>query len=410
MSKKLINIKDIQENIFYQLPKQLFYSETYRTTLSANAKILYAIIRDRFNSSLENAKKSLNSNQRVAFVDKNGDVYCIVENHEIEYTLNITDKTVTKIVKELTEAQLIKTVRVPNKPKRIYLYALESDPLDAATFFGKKDYYSYVRTQKKKKQPIEITEEEFVTNRITRLMGQHKDRSEHNETPIDYLAPVPGDPDYSYPENENVNIPVSETAKITSPVGVKIPTPGDVTYPSMESENIRHNDTDLNNIQENNNHINDIYSNKSSSKDNDINIYKESEEELLQDTSTHQEDFNNLETILNELGLFMLPKDRNVIKKTLRSANIYTLTEKTIKYAIVTHRANVIKMQLNKGKVPNYEPAYFANNLVDRYFEAQGNEAAKEEQISSKQHIQVSINNESHNKVEFYNWLEERDS
>lgn len=389
MSKKLINLKDINENIFYQLPKQLFYSDTYRTKLSSNAKLLYAIIRDRFNSSIENARKSLNNNERLSFVDKEGNVYCVLESFEIEFTLNITDKTVTKTMKELEEAELIKTVRVPNKAKRIYLYALESDPLDSAVFFGKKEHYSYVRTQKKKKLPIEKTEEEFVAEKINKLMQkqgyQNQNGDGNNTTP------------------ETVNNP--------TPVDVKTPTPGDVNIPPTESENIRHNDMHLNNNQQNNNHNNDIYSNDSSSKEHSNGIYTKTnnlEEEPLQNTSQSEFNYDALDSMLNELSLFMLPKDRNVIKKTLREANIPALTERVVRYAIITHKANVIKMELEEGKGPKYEPAYFANNLVDRYFEVLSNEKVEQEQ-SQNNHLRQEIQANNGDTVKFYNWLEIRE-
>ena len=381
MSKKLINIKDITDNLFYQLPKQLFYSETYRTKLSANAKLLYAIIRDRFNSSMDNAKKKLENNQKASFVDNKGDVYCIVDNHEIEFTLNITDKTVTKIMKELTDAELIKTVRVPNKPKRIYLYSLESTPLDAAVFFGKKDYYSYVRTQKKRKEVIEITEEEYIANRINHLVDRENQGVVKTTTP------------------GNVETTTPETVKTT--------TSGNVNSTTPETDNFRHNDIYSNNIYSNENHSNETYLNDSSSKDHNVDIYTKHIEEETEQTSTIKNEYSILDTMLDEQGLFTLPKDRNVIKKTLRSANITSLSEKIILNALVTHRANIIRMQLSEGVGPKYEPAYFANNLVDRCIEAQNKAIAQEEQNLAIQRRQSANNDTSRTIVPFYNWLEE---
>ena len=105
------NIKEIQKEKFYRLPKVFFTNPKY-TKLSNDAKITWAILRDRLDLSIKNN-----------WIDENGDIFFIYTNEKLKKILNISSPNkLSKIKKELTRADLFSQVRVGlNKPNKLYL-------------------------------------------------------------------------------------------------------------------------------------------------------------------------------------------------------------------------------------------------------------------------------------------------
>ncbi|SCT42794.1 replication initiator protein A [Staphylococcus caeli] len=105
------NIKEIQKEKFYQLPKVFFTNPKY-TKLSNDAKITWSILRDRLNLSIRNN-----------WIDENGDIFFIYTNEKLKSILNISSPNkLSKIKKELTEADLFNQIRVGlNKPNKLYI-------------------------------------------------------------------------------------------------------------------------------------------------------------------------------------------------------------------------------------------------------------------------------------------------
>ena len=105
------NIKELQKEKFYQLPKVFFTNPKY-TKLSNDAKITWSILRDRLDLSIRNN-----------WVDKNGDIFFIYTNEKLKSILNISSPNkLSKIKKELTEADLFNQIRVGlNKPNKLYI-------------------------------------------------------------------------------------------------------------------------------------------------------------------------------------------------------------------------------------------------------------------------------------------------
>lgn len=110
MSKR-VNIKDEYREKFYRVPKVFMTSDKYKN-LSMNAKMTWAIFRDRTDLSLTNN-----------WIDPNGDVYFIFTYANMREILSIkSDTTITKIKKELIDAGLMDDVRRGfNKPNKLYL-------------------------------------------------------------------------------------------------------------------------------------------------------------------------------------------------------------------------------------------------------------------------------------------------
>lgn len=106
---KFINQKEIYQYKFYMIPKELFVNERY-TSLSPAAILLYGILLDRLTLSIKNN-----------WIDKNRNVYLIFTRKEIQKLLHISDKTCTKVFKELVDAKLLlEKSQGKAKPKLLY--------------------------------------------------------------------------------------------------------------------------------------------------------------------------------------------------------------------------------------------------------------------------------------------------
>ncbi|MBM7562526.1 replication initiator protein A [Fusibacter tunisiensis] len=96
-------------NQFLQLPRCLF--DSYYSSLSNNAKILYAILKDRLSLSEKNGWK-----------DERGETYIVYTRKNMQAMLGVTDKTLKKAILELEEAGLFEEKRTGlNKANRIYI-------------------------------------------------------------------------------------------------------------------------------------------------------------------------------------------------------------------------------------------------------------------------------------------------
>jgi DNA replication protein DnaD len=95
---------------FYQLPKVFFTNPNY-LDLSNDAKIAYAILRDRLELSIKNN-----------WIDNDNIIYFIYTNENLENILNVSKPKVIKIKKELEKVELLKQKRLGlNKPNMLYL-------------------------------------------------------------------------------------------------------------------------------------------------------------------------------------------------------------------------------------------------------------------------------------------------
>lgn len=116
MQKRRITANEVLENRFYQLPKFLIHNEEFKK-LSSDAKILYSIMRDRHQLSLQNN-----------WIDNDGYVFLIYSRENMMEDLQLSDKTITKAVKDLKKHGLIDEVRQgQGKPNLIYVMTVSLD-------------------------------------------------------------------------------------------------------------------------------------------------------------------------------------------------------------------------------------------------------------------------------------------
>lgn len=99
------------ENKFYQIPQELFVNSLYKDKLNSDSKILYAFLIDRLSLSQKN-------NWR----DSENNVYLIFTRQEVQDKLGLSEKTVIKAFKQLSEVKLIADKRQGlGKPNLIYV-------------------------------------------------------------------------------------------------------------------------------------------------------------------------------------------------------------------------------------------------------------------------------------------------
>ncbi|AMG40526.1 TPA: replication initiator protein A [Staphylococcus aureus] len=104
------NLSQVKTERFYQLPKYLF-EDAYFKKMSAEAKIMYALLKDRFELSIQNE-----------WVGRNNNIYFIFSNKHLCEYLGYAEQKIIKLKKELVNFNLLTQERVGlNKPNRLYL-------------------------------------------------------------------------------------------------------------------------------------------------------------------------------------------------------------------------------------------------------------------------------------------------
>lgn len=95
---------------FYRVPKALFENDQY-SKMMPESKLAYAILKDRFELSLKND-----------WIDDVGDVYLIYKNGDLQRMLNVGEKKVIAIKKELNAFGLLEEERQGlNRPNLLYI-------------------------------------------------------------------------------------------------------------------------------------------------------------------------------------------------------------------------------------------------------------------------------------------------
>ncbi|WP_457787029.1 replication initiator protein A, partial [Staphylococcus aureus] len=172
MSEQRFNIQQQYREKFYQLPKVFFTNEKYMQ-LSNDAKIAYALLKDRLELSIKNN-----------WFDENGDIFFIFTNENLKTILNCHDGKLTKIKKELSKADLLEQVRCgQGKPNKLYL----KNPT-----ITKEDVYELKKQEETSVEPsndAEMRKSHFLKceNRISRnaeIAQQEMRKSHTNDTDL----------------------------------------------------------------------------------------------------------------------------------------------------------------------------------------------------------------------------------
>lgn len=158
------NLSQVKTERFYQLPKYLF-EDAYFKKMSAEAKIMYALLKDRFELSLQNE-----------WVDKYNNIYFIFSNKHLCEYLGYAEQKIIKLKKELVSFNLLTQERVGlNKPNRLYLL---------------KPNYNIKSSHTKELPNSQFQSNEFGSSRTMNLSGQELPNSQSNDTKLnntDYI-------------------------------------------------------------------------------------------------------------------------------------------------------------------------------------------------------------------------------
>ena len=110
---------EILENRYYQIPQELFINKLYKEKLNSDSKILYAFLLDRLSLS-----------QKNHWFDELNRVYLIFTREEVQDKLCLSEKTVTKAFKQLTDTNLIAEKRQGlGKPNLIYVGKIQHEEI-----------------------------------------------------------------------------------------------------------------------------------------------------------------------------------------------------------------------------------------------------------------------------------------
>lgn len=140
---------EILENKYYQIPQELFENEKYKNKLNSDSKILYAFLLDRLSLS-----------QRNHWIDDKYRIYLIFTREEVGEKLNLSEKTVIKAFKQLTEVALIQEKRQGlGKPNLIYVGKIQHEEIS-------ENESAKYEISKNKIQENEIAENEGLKNKI----------------------------------------------------------------------------------------------------------------------------------------------------------------------------------------------------------------------------------------------------
>ena len=102
---------EILSTFVYYIPCELFAIEYYKTNTSITAKMLYALLLNRFKASLKNN-----------WIDEEQNIYFLFTRKEACELLDISKNTAIKAFEELKKVNLIfEKVQGINKPNRIYI-------------------------------------------------------------------------------------------------------------------------------------------------------------------------------------------------------------------------------------------------------------------------------------------------
>ena len=192
------NLSQVKTERFYQLPKYLF-EDAYFKKMSAEAKIMYALLKDRFELSIQNE-----------WVDKNNNIYFIFSNKHLCGYLGYAEQKIIKLKKELISFNLLTQERVGlNKPNRLYLL---------------KPNYDIKASHSKELPNSQFQNNEFGSSRTVNLSGQELPNSQSNDTENN-------DTDYIKTESNDTN-DLNDNK---------------LTFPSNHTNHSNHNNSNFNN-------------------------------------------------------------------------------------------------------------------------------------------------------------------
>lgn len=168
-------INEYLENTFYQIPKELFENELYKN-LSSESKLLYGLLLDRLSISMKNE-----------WVDEDGNIFLIFSRKEAQEKLNLSDKTVTKSFKQLTEAKLIYEKRQGVKKNNI-IYVGKLHHISIKNIMSRKNYDSRnVKTPIQESENLRPNNNKYNKNNYSNIKLANFEQRKYSAEELDKL-------------------------------------------------------------------------------------------------------------------------------------------------------------------------------------------------------------------------------
>lgn len=138
------NVSDMQNSIFYQMPKWLFQG-VYKDKLTNNQRVIYSVLLERMRLSISNAECGMDN-----YIDENGDIYFIFNQQSLADEVGLSRKTTNESIKSLIKIGLLNKVRQgQGKVDRMYLQKHNPEYIETANPYKCSDVTkSYIKMSK----------------------------------------------------------------------------------------------------------------------------------------------------------------------------------------------------------------------------------------------------------------------
>lgn len=153
-------INEYLENVFYQIPKELFVNPYYKN-LNSDSKLLYSLLLDRLSVSMKNE-----------WIDEKGNIFLIFSRKEAQEKLNLSDKTVTKAFKQLAEVKLIYEKKQGFKKHNI-IYVGKINHISTSNIMSCKNYDSRNgKTTSQKSENLRCNKNKYNKNNYSNITNK----------------------------------------------------------------------------------------------------------------------------------------------------------------------------------------------------------------------------------------------
>ena len=197
MNSNLYKINEVTQHKYYQVPKELYTNQRYKTAINNDAKMLYALLLDRMELSRTNG-----------WIEDDGTIFLIFKREDLADMLGICTTTVWRAIKQLKEVGLIEEKRQGlNRPNLIYIGKIDYSVPEEKETENTKD--EITDTPSNDTTPIlssdieNLKDRTFTAERSGDLKNKFQDISKLKPNKTDNNKPEYNDTDDNEPESLN---------------------------------------------------------------------------------------------------------------------------------------------------------------------------------------------------------------
>ena len=162
-------VNEYLENVFYQIPKELFVNPYYKN-LNSDSKLLYSLLLDRLSVSMKNE-----------WIDEEGNIFLIFSRKEAQEKLNLSDKTVTKAFRQLTDVKLIYEKKQGFKKNNI-IYVGKINHISTEKIMSRKNYDSRNgKTTSQESENLRCNNNKYNKNNYSNTSGKKNSYSNYEQ-------------------------------------------------------------------------------------------------------------------------------------------------------------------------------------------------------------------------------------